>query len=281
MKDLVRTLDEIPVVALVALAYVSLAFLTDPVDPTVHQLMRFGAARGIEVADGEPWRLLSYAFLHGGAMHLLFNLYALIAIGPALERILGSRRFLLVYLVSALAGGAAGTLWHSPLAPLVGGSGALVGMMGALLALQARAGREPTAFLRGHGGRQLVAMIALNLLIGLLVPVVSNSAHVGGLLGGFVLVWFVLEPARGRRAMQGPVAWAVAALFVGTVALALRPVHRWDWQLLQWERTESPARRAELRAAFGLSLAGREDAVASDRQMAAELEELRRALRPD
>jgi rhomboid protease GluP len=281
MKDLLRTLDEIPVVALVALAYVSLAFLTDPIDPTIAQLVRFGAARGIEVGQGEAWRLLAYAFLHGGAMHLLFNLYALIAIGPALERGIGSWRFLLVYAVSALAGGVAGTLWHSPLAPLVGGSGALFGMMGALLALQARQGREPTEFLRGQGGRQLVSMVLLNLLIGFLVPVVSNSAHLGGLFGGFFLVWFVLAPARGSRPMQGPASWAVAALFLGLGALSLRPVHRWDWQLLEWERTQSPERRQELRAAFGLALTGREDAVASDRQMAEELEELRRALRTD
>ncbi len=93
MKGALEQIDEIPVTLLVAIAYVTLAFLTDPFQPSGEQLAAYGWLSPFLAANGEPWRLLSCAFLHGGILHLLFNLSMLLALGPALERSLGSVRY--------------------------------------------------------------------------------------------------------------------------------------------------------------------------------------------
>lgn len=252
MKDLIETADEIPVTLLVALAYLGLAALTDPLHPATATLVRYGAASGIAIADGEPWRLVSHAFLHGNLLHLVFNLYALIVAGPTLERSIGSVRFALVYLVSAVAGGLAGSLWNHPLGVLVGGSGALFGMFGAFAALLARGGREPTEFLRSAGGKQLLGNIGLNLVLGMLIPFISNSAHIGGLLAGFALTWWFLSTPRRQGPARRGTRVALAAVFAAALLAALQPVHRWDYYLLTWQRAEDAARRDELRRAFQL-----------------------------
>ncbi|MGE3175286.1 MAG: rhomboid family intramembrane serine protease [Planctomycetota bacterium] len=252
MKDLIETADEIPVTLLVALAYLGLAALTDPLHPATATLVRYGAASGIAIADGEAWRLVSHAFLHGNLLHLMFNLYALIVAGPTLERSIGSARFALVYLVSAVAGGLAGSLWNHPLGVLVGGSGALFGMFGAFVALLARGGREPTEFVRSAGGKQLLGNIGLNLVLGMLIPFISNSAHIGGLLAGFALMWWFLSDPRHQGPPRRSMRVALVALFAGALLAALQPVHRWDYYLLAWEHSDEPARRDELRRALGL-----------------------------
>ena len=94
-----------------------------------------GAPAG--VANGEWWRLMSAAFLHYGFIHLGLNMLALYWFGPLLERLVGSLRFLLLYLAAGLAG-SAGALWLSPNDITVGASGAIFGILGALLVLEQR-----------------------------------------------------------------------------------------------------------------------------------------------
>ena len=133
MSDPWRRLDEIPVTLVVVIAYVTLFVVCRPFDdPTEfrQRLADYGWLSGSRVAAGEPWRLLSYAFLHGNVLHLLFNLSTLLSVGPALERTLGSVRFLLLYVISALGGGLGTCLLYPPGDPVVGGSGALFGMLG-------------------------------------------------------------------------------------------------------------------------------------------------------
>lgn len=154
------------------------------------------AAVGYAIADGEPWRLLTYAFVHGGLMHVLFNAASLLALGPPLERWLGSVRFAILYVVGALGGGLAGVYWHGPWSPLVGGSGALFAMMGAILALNMRSGRHLLDFLDYAGTRSFLAIVLGNLVLGWVIPHVSNAAHLGGMLAGFVVTFSFLE--RGR-----------------------------------------------------------------------------------
>ena len=109
---------------------------------------------------------------------------------------MGSLRYAILYVVAALGGGIAGMLWHSPLAPLVGGSGALFGMFGAAVAVVMREGRGQLDFLDHHGGRRLIGLIGINLVLGFLIPVVSNAGHIGGLVAGFVCTYLFLD--RGR-----------------------------------------------------------------------------------
>ena len=94
------------------------------------------ALQGLAVSDGDWWRLVTAMFLHGSMLHLAFNMLALFWLGTIVEQALGTPRFLLVYFVSGLAG-SAGALWFSSaFAVTVGASGAIFGLIGALLILE-------------------------------------------------------------------------------------------------------------------------------------------------
>lgn len=249
MNDGLRRLDELPVTLLVALAYLLCALWTDPFAPDPQALERAGWLTPLAAASGEGWRLFSYAFLHGGIVHLLFNLAMFAQIAPPLERSLGSLRFALLYAVAALGGGIAACLLYAVRQPVVGGSGALFGMLGALVAMNMRSGRHLLSFLDFAGPRRLLGTIAANLVIGFLLPFVSNTAHIGGLLAGFLLTFYWLWPGRAelRTVWRGRLATVV--LLGGLSFGSLCPVWRWDWLWLQSERASGPRQEALQRAA--------------------------------
>jgi membrane associated rhomboid family serine protease len=144
------------------------------------------------IERGEVWRLFTYAFLHGGTAHLVMNMFSLYSLGSFLENLLGGRRFLTVYVLSALVGGltsAAVALLHPRVS--VGASGAIWGLMGATLGLVLRRdGVLPTLVARGLKQR-LVVVVLLNIAISML-PAVDFGAHLGGGVVGFVLGrWFL------------------------------------------------------------------------------------------
>lgn len=260
MSTLRDQLDRTPVTFLVLLAYVTFAFLTDPLRPSTGALIERGAALGVLIQDGEPWRLFTYSLLHGGLLHLLFNGWFLFLFGPQLEARLGSLRFALLYVVTAISGAIAGGLMTEPIVPLVGGSGSLFGMFGAAIALLMRDGRTHLDFLSYRGPRSLLLLIGFNLVLGWLLPFVSNSAHVGGLVSGFALTFcfFARDRARARpdatsRAIR--IAWI--ALFAGLVLYATRPVLRWDYLYRQGLSAPTELERRGYRTALergGVSL---------------------------
>jgi rhomboid protease GluP len=133
------------------------------------------------LADGEYWRLISPVLVHGTILHLALNMYALWIIGPIVEALYGSVRFLFLYLVCAAAGSAASYL-VSPI-PSVGASGAIFGLFGVLLV--ADRVHKP-ALTRGARSltMQIGALIGVNLFIGFAIPGIDNAAHLGGLLAG-------------------------------------------------------------------------------------------------
>lgn len=248
MKNLLADVDDIPVTLVIAIAYGTLAVVTGmlPQAEDFHaRSLRFGMLVPALVAAGEPWRLLAHAFLHGNVLHLLVNLSSLIAIGPSLERSLGSVRFATLYLVAGLGGGIAVCLWYDPRQPVLGGSGALFGMMGALVAMNMRSGRHVFAFLDFEGPRRLLGLIAVNLLIGFVIPVVSNTAHVGGLITGFVTTFLWLRPGAASPALRR---WRIAttALFASMLLWSLFPVTRVDWLLLRAQSETDPERNDAL-----------------------------------
>ncbi|MGH3064962.1 MAG: rhomboid family intramembrane serine protease [Gaiellaceae bacterium] len=131
----------------------------------------------VGVAEGEWWRLLTATFLHGNLLHLGMNMLVLWIIGPPLEEYFGRGRYALVYLVSGLAG-SAGALIVSGGAPTVGASGAIWGIMGAAVLLEARR-------IYVFGG-QAMGLVVFNLVITFLIPGISIGGHIGGLIGGGV-----------------------------------------------------------------------------------------------
>lgn len=152
------------------------------------------------VAAGEFWRLLTAAFLHGGLLHLLMNMYMLMVLGRQLEYALGRGRFIVLYAISALGGSAASYWFNGIDVPSVGASGAIFGLFAAIFMF----GRE-----RGLNVQEIAAVVGLNLVIGFVVPGIDWRAHMGGLVTGAIVGW-ALIPQR-NKALQ----WLVPGLAVG------------------------------------------------------------------
>ena len=160
----------------------------------------------IGVAEGEWWRLITATFLHYGPLHLAMNMLVLWFIGPTLEEYLGRGRYLLLYVVSGLAG-SAGALLLDPNVLAVGASGAIWGLMGAALVLELR---KINVF-----GGQVLGLVVLNLALTFLIPGISIGGHVGGGIGGALAI---LAFTSLRRP---PVLGTLAVVGVGVVSVAL------------------------------------------------------------
>jgi membrane associated rhomboid family serine protease len=147
---------------------------------------------GPSVADGEVYRLLTAGFLHSGLFHLLVNMFSLWVLGTMLEPGIGRLRFVLIYLVSLLAG-SFGALIVSPHAVTVGASGAIFGLLGAGVVILRNRGIDPM-----QSGLPL--WIGINLVFSFAVPGISIGGHIGGLIGGALAALILFElPDRVRR----------------------------------------------------------------------------------
>jgi membrane associated rhomboid family serine protease len=161
-----------------------------------------GALFSDRALTGESYRLFTSAFLHGGGMHILFNMYALYILGPGLERRVGSAPFASLYVASALAGGTAFALMNGGLA--VGASGAIFGLFGAYLVIAFERRDTPM----GNAQlRSIVAILALNAVIGFVIPNVAWEGHLGGFLAGAVIsaVWSRLRQSPRDMVLTGVV----------------------------------------------------------------------------
>jgi len=259
VNELWQRLDRIPVTLVIAIAYVTLYVLTG-VGKTGEEssklLFEYGLLRPFEVADGQAWRLLASAFLHLGLAHVGLNTLALISIGPPVEMSLGSLRFLLLYVVAALGGDIAVCLTYPPNGGVLGGSGALFGLLGAILALNMRAGRHAFQFLEFEGPRRLVGMIAVYLVLPYFLPInISNAAHIGGLIAGFLVTFLWLRPGRAPTRALRQWRLAVTAMFATWTFWCLQPATRWDWLGLQ-SFTATGAQRDALRRAATMDYRG-------------------------
>jgi membrane associated rhomboid family serine protease len=159
------------------------------------------------VANGEVYRLLTSAFLHSGITHILFNMFALYVVGPALEIWLGRLRFLALYLLSALGGSVLIYLFSN--APTLGASGAVFGLFAATFVI----GRKVNVDIRW-----VVIMIVINLVITFTVPSISWQGHLGGLItGGVVAFSYAYAPAKQRIPVQAGATVALIVLFAALV----------------------------------------------------------------
>ncbi len=200
--------------AVVVAVHVAAAVVGDIEDPWL--LLRFGANFRLAVLAGEPWRLVTSMFLHGGMIHLLFNVYALFLLGRLVEQMLGSLRFFCVYFLAGVCGSAASAYYGGPQHLSVGASGAIFGLVGAaLVGLRQLRGQVPEEW-RKRLSYNLLVIIALNIFIGFSAKHIDNAAHIGGLLGG-ALFALLLPGAREGGSRRGLVPLA-ALLLCATVA---------------------------------------------------------------
>ena len=131
----------------------------------------------------ELYRLVASIFLHNGIWHLLFNMYALYILGPQLESFFGKFKYIIIYLVSGIAGNLLGLLFMANNVVSVGASGAIFGLMGALLYF----GYHYRVYLGTVIRSQIIPIIILNLVLGFVISGINNFAHIGGLVGGVLI----------------------------------------------------------------------------------------------
>ncbi len=199
----------------VAAAIFAVGFVTPRLNADL--VNQFASANWL-IADGEWWRVLTAAFLHGGLAHIFFNMYALYIFGPRLETQVGSTPFALLYAASAAGGGVASYFFGSLQQVAVGASGAIFGLFGAWIYVAYRIRHTPA-------GRSMFNQLGVLLLINMALPLIIRNidwrAHVGGLLAGMAVaaLW-------GRFAVGRPDAVRIrsiiaGAMFAGLMALVI------------------------------------------------------------
>jgi membrane associated rhomboid family serine protease len=171
------------------------------------------AARG--VSEGAVWQLLTSTFTHVQVWHIVFNMMALYLLGPQLEMVLGRLRFAALYVVAGLVGSAT-VYWLAPEASLtIGASGAIFGLMGALLVLALKVGGDV---------RGLLTLVAVNGVITVLgAQYISWQGHLGGLVGGLLLGAAMVYAPRERRGLVQIAGTGLVAVAV-VVAVVVRTV---------------------------------------------------------
>ncbi|MFN2468876.1 MAG: rhomboid family intramembrane serine protease [Gaiellaceae bacterium] len=173
-----------------------------------------GALIGPLIATGDWWRLGTSAFLHASLLHIIFNMLALWWLGSIVETYLGSARFLALYVASGLAGSAGALLASPPNSITVGASGAIFGILGAMLIIE----YQQTGSLAGNA----LTLIAVNLAFTFYAPNISIGGHLGGLAGGIAGTLALARFGRGHAAYgRLGVAGLAGLLAVAVISVAL------------------------------------------------------------
>jgi rhomboid protease GluP len=193
------------------------------VEPTVAQLLKWGANWGPLSLGAEPWRMLASNYVHVGIIHIALNMWCLWNLGFLAERVFDPWSYVLIYTACGLAGSLASLWWH-PMIPGAGASGAIFGLAGALIA----------ALYLGHLPiprqamqstlKSLLTFAGYNLFFGAVARGIDNSAHIGGLLAGLalgaVLAKHLMQPAEVRDGWRrGVFVAAAVVLFLAFVVV--------------------------------------------------------------
>ena len=175
----------------------------------------WGGNYGADVANGQWWRLITHAFLHANLLHIGVNMWVLWSVGRLTEKLYGSFVFLLLYLAAAVTGGLFSIAWD-PAVLTVGASGAIFGILGALLASlwRGRVQMPRTIFLRHWLPTLLFCLFSI--VNGLFQTGIDNAAHVGGLIAGLLLGFGLRRPLESEKL---PLPGASAAIALGCAAL--------------------------------------------------------------
>ncbi len=155
-----------------------------------------GSNFGPAVRNGEYYRLITSAFLHANFLHLFFNMYALSIIGSQIENFLGRKKYIIIYFTSALTGSLMSIIFSD--VQSVGASGAIFGILGALGYF--------CYYYRFYLGNilksQIIPILILNLALGVMIPGIDVSAHIGGLVGGFLVTMALGIDGKSKKADQ-------------------------------------------------------------------------------
>jgi rhomboid protease GluP len=218
----------------------------DPVHPGIADLLRWGGNALPAVQAGEWWRLLAAMFLHGGILHLALNMFALWEAGRQLTRLFGNLGFLIVYVGAGLAGGALSLHFAARTGVSVGASGAVFGVVGALIAATLR---HRDSLPAGRARQMLASLgifVAVSLGYGLANTGIDNAAHVGGLFAGAIAGSLLVRKADARsrwRILRGRLlAAAACAVMVTALGIAAGPARQDAGQQLRQVRQLRDAR---------------------------------------
>lgn len=202
-----------PVVTMTLIGINVAIFVLGYLSPKVQDLLIFWPAGGAV----EPYRAITTGFLHGGTLHLLLNMYALWLIGPFLEQLLGRWRFIALYFLSLLGGTVAVVAFATPgelswRIGVVGASGAVFGLFGAVFLVLRRLGRN---------AQQILLVIGINVVFSFVVRGISWQAHLGGLVIGALLALIFTRLPREHQRLGGVVAVVVVGLALVAAYLGL------------------------------------------------------------
>jgi len=194
--------------------------------PQPEDLMPWGGLFPPATLNGEWWRVLTSNYVHLGPKHIALNMLVLVYIGPLMEQLLGHSLFLLVFIASGITGSLA-SMHFNPEIISVGASGAIFGLYGALLGycLRQRA-HLPISVLKEFSKSGL-GFIFYNVVIGLLIPFLDHAAHLGGLVGGFILGMIAAAPLDVSKRKD----WRSVRLVSSLAASAA--IITWGWNTLQ------------------------------------------------
>lgn len=210
-----------PFVTYALLAVTFAVFLLETVNGGSTQtevLVRYGARfNPYIILYGEWWRFITPMFVHVGLMHIVVNAVSMYYLGVLSERLFGHWRFLVIYLVSGIAGNVASFVFK-PEVVSAGASTAIFGLLGAFLLLGDVFRDNPTVRMLA---RQFLAMAVINLAFNLFDSQVDMAGHIGGLLGGFLIAGVVGAPQIGTMSTSRRVVCAAVLVVAGVVLLRL------------------------------------------------------------
>jgi rhomboid protease GluP len=206
------------------MVFIAMVIASGPsLDFTGQVELHFGANYGPLTLSGDWWRLVTYMFLHGGLMHIAFNMWCLWDLGRLCESLYGRWTFAAIYLITGVAGGLASIAWN-PEVLSVGASGAIFGLAGALAAsFYLGEFSIPKVAIQGTL-RSLLFFIGFNVLFGAMVPGIDNACHGGGLVSGLILGALI---ARVAPQHDSPRRIGVLGMLALAVVVAAFGVQRW------------------------------------------------------
>jgi rhomboid protease GluP len=206
-------------VALNVVVFLAMAITgVDPWTPSTDSIAKWGANQGLLTAGGQSWRLLTCAFVHVGAPHLVLNMLALWYAGFFVERLVGSGGFLVAYLLAALCGSIASLAWN-PYVTSAGASAAVFGVYGVLVACLARNGGSVPPTMRKRLARSALVFVLLNLALGLAIRNIDLAGHLGGVVAGLCAGLVLARPLGSTTSLAAASLRTGVLVALGTVAV--------------------------------------------------------------